>query len=362
MNNQSMPQQRLSNQHLAGNPLKTAEAIVSHLTAVQAQDYFGAKWAVGQRVQDANEETIKQAFNDGRILRTHMMRPTWHFVTPEAIRWIQALTAPRVHIVNGYMYRKLELNDAIFAQTNDIIAKAVEGSQYKTRTELGQILEQNGIPAKGMRLGYILMQAELNALICSGPRIGKQFSYALLDERAPNAKTLPLDEALAELTRRYFTGHGPAELEDFTFWSGLTKTQARKGLALNDANLIKEMIDGHTFWLAPNSPLTNLPSPTAHLLPNYDEYLISYRNSGPFMEPAHGDYIEKQNPLFAHFLFLDGRLLGTWRRDFEKDTLILTLRRFTTLSDEQETAVHTAATTFARFLNLNAELRSAPLP
>ena len=354
-------QQRLSNQSLAGNPLKSAEDIVSHLVAVQAQDYFGAKWAIGQRVQGADEETIKQAFNNGRILRTHMMRPTWHFVTPADIRWIQALTAPRVNVVNGYMYRQLELDDTIFAKTNDIITNTLKDHNYKNRSELGEILEQAGIEAKGMRLGYILMRAELDALICSGPRLGKQFTYALTDERAPQARPLPPDEALAELTRRYFTNHGPAELEDFVFWSGLTKTQARKGLEMNNTTLVQETFNGRTFWLAPNLPFVKVQSPVAHLLPNYDEYLISYRNSDLFLNPDYADFIEKQNPLFAHFLTIDGRILGTWRRDFEKDTIVLTLRRFTSLNDEQETAVLDAGAAFGRFLNLNVAFNSTPL-
>ena len=360
MNNHNLFQFRLANQHLAGNPLKTAVQLVSHLGAVQAQDYFGASWAVGQRLRDAEDLTITKAFNEGQILRTHMMRPTWHFVTPEDIRWIQALTAPRVNVINGYMYRQQELDDALFVRTNDIIARAVEGGQYKTRTELGQILEQNGIPAKGFRLGYILMRAELDALICSGPRHGKQFTYALLDERAPQAHSLPADESLAQLTRRYFTGHGPATVEDFAWWSGLTKTQARAGLEMVKSDFVQETVDGRTYWLLPDLPQIKEPSPTAHLLPNYDEYLISYRSGDPFLDPAHADLIETQNPTFAHFLIIDGRILGTWRRDLEKNSVLLTLRRFTILTEAQETAVRTAGTAFARFLNLDIQYQSAP--
>jgi hypothetical protein len=354
--------QRLSNQHLAGNPLETAVEVVSWYGAVQAQDYFGSKWAVGQRVQGAGEAAIKQAFQDGDILRTHIMRPTWHYVTPADIRWIQALTSPRVNQVNGYMYRQTELDDAVFVRTNDVIARALEGGQFKSRSEIGEWLEKAGIAATGIRLGYILMRAEIDAIICSGPRRGKQFTYALLDERAPNAKTMPEDEALAELTRRYFTSHGPAALEDFVFWSGLTKSQARQGLALNQGVLVQETIGERTYWLAPDLPVARAASATAHFLPNYDEYLISYRNSGPFLEPDHAAYIEKENNSFTHFLIVDGRLLGTWRRDFEKETLVLTIRHFTPLTESQETAVRSAGAAFAKFLGLKVEFRSAPLP
>jgi hypothetical protein len=356
MDTMNLIHQRLSNQHLAGNPLESAVSVVSWLGPVQGQDYAGAKWAIGQRVQGADDATITQAFNDGRILRTHMMRPTWHFVAPADIRWIQELTAPRVNVVNGYMYRQLELDDELFVRSNEVIAGALEGGRFKTRNELGEVLEQAGIAAKGMRLGYIVHRAELEAIVCSGPRRGKQFTYALLDERAPEAKSRPYEEALGELTRRYFTGHGPAALEDFVFWSGLTKSQARLGLAMNGSTLVEETIGEQTYWFAPDLPLVKEPSPTAHLLPNYDEFLISYRSGDAFVDPAHADLIEKQNAIFAHFLVIDGRLYGTWRRDIEKGKVTVTVKRFVPLSEGQEAAVRNAAERFGRFLGLAVEL------
>jgi hypothetical protein len=318
MNSKNIIQQRLSNQHLAGNPLETAADVVARFGAVQAQDYAGAKWAVGQRVQGATDTTLDQAFNTGTILRTHIMRPTWHFVAPADIRWMLELTAPRVNVVNGTMYRQLELDDALFIRSNKAIAEALVEGQFLTRTELGVVLSRAGIAAEGMRLGYIIHRAELDAIVCSGPRRGKQFTYALLDERAPQAKSLPYDEALAELTKRYFTSHGPAVVADFAWWSGLTKTQARAGLEMAKSGLIRETVGGQTYWLAPDLPLVKEPSFTAHLLPNYDEYLLSYRDSSPVLDPSHAHMIEPSNPIFGHFLVIDGRMVGTWRRDFEK--------------------------------------------
>jgi hypothetical protein len=206
MNYPEIVHQRLSNQHLAGNPLETAVQLVSELGAVQAQDYFGAKWALGQRLKVADDASLDKAFNAGAILRTHMMRPTWHFVAPADIRWIQALTAPRVHVINGYMYRQQELDEAVFARSNEVIARALEGGCFMTRKELSAVLEAAGIPAQRMRLAYIIMRAELDAVICSGPRRGKQFTYALLNERVPQTSPLTYEESLAELTRRARTG------------------------------------------------------------------------------------------------------------------------------------------------------------
>ena len=360
MNSLDIMQQRLSNQHLAGNPLQKPEEVVTWLGAVQAQDYAGAKWAVGQRVQKANEATLDRAFNEGAILRTHVMRPTWHFVAPADIRWLLELTAPRVNVVNGTMYRKFELDDALFAHSHNAIAEALVGGQFLTRAELGAVLSRAGITAEGIRLGYIIHRAELDAVVCSGPRRGKQFTYALLDERAPQAKSLPYDEALAELTKRYFTGHGPAMVQDFAWWSGLTKSQCRAGLELVGSALIRETVGDQTYWLAPDLPLVKEPSPTAHLLPNYDEYLLSYRDTGPFLNPAHASLIETGNPIFAHALVIDGRLVGTWRRDFQKDTVTVTLKRFTPLREAEEAAVRVEAERFGRFLGLCLNIETVP--
>lgn len=358
MQEQNILEQRLSNQHLAGNPLATAAEVVGWLGAVQAQDYAGAKWALGQRMHAADETLVDQAFNDGTILRTHIMRPTWHFVTPADIRWLLELTAPRVNVVNGYMYRQFELDDALFARSNQIIADALVGGRFLTRSELGKVLEKGGITASGIRLGYIIHRAELDAVVCSGPRRGKQFTYALLDERAPQAKSLPYDEALAELTKRYFTSHGPAAVEDFAWWSGLTKRQARQGLEMVGDILIQERVGEKDYWLVPNQSLVKEPSPTAYLLPNYDEYLISYRDSSPVLDPAQAHMIETSNPIFTHFLIIDGRMLGTWRRDFTKDTATITLKRFKPLSDAQEESIRIAAARLGEFMGLAVALKS----
>lgn len=358
MNSLDIVQQRLSNQHLAGNPLKQPEEVVAWLGAVQAQDYAGAKWAVGQRLRGADETSLDQAFNAGTILRTHVLRPTWHFVAPADIRWLLELTAPRVNGVNGTMYRQFALDEALFARSNKAIAEALVGGQFLTRAEIGEVLSRAGITAEGIRLAYIIMRAELDAIVCSGPRRGKQFTYALLEERAPQAKSLPYDEALAALTRRYFTGHGPASVDDFAWWSGLTKTQCRAGLELVGSTLIRETVGDQTYWLAPDLPLVKEPSPTAHLLPNFDEYLLSYRDTHPFLDPAHVHLIETRNPLFGHFLVVDGRILGTWRRDIQKNIVTITLRRFAALSENQEEALRIAAERFGQFLEMGVELRS----
>jgi len=222
MTNVAIAQQRLQNHHLSHPQLKRPDAIVAWLGAVQAQEYAGAKWALVQRMPGATDAAIEQAFTDGAILRTHLLRPTWHFVTPADIRWMLALTAPRVHALNAYYYRKCELDKTIFARSHDALVNALQGGKQLMREEVRTVLEQAGIATKGdLRFAYLMMHAELDGIVCSGARRGKQFTYALVEERVPPTRKVDRDEALAELVKRYFTSHGPATVQDFTWWSGL---------------------------------------------------------------------------------------------------------------------------------------------
>ena len=145
--------QRLHNQFLSQTNLIESDHVVARLGAVQAQDYAGAKWALAQRTRGLTEADIDDAFNKGKILRTHILRPTWHFVTPEDIRWMLALSGPRVHIGNAFMYRQLEVDKAIIQKGYAILEKALEGNQYLTRPELGALFEKAGILAQGPRIG-----------------------------------------------------------------------------------------------------------------------------------------------------------------------------------------------------------------
>ena len=243
-------QQRLANQGLASPSFDAPADVVSWLGAVQAQDYYGAKWAVGQRMREATDDAIEAAFTEGAILRTHVLRPTWHFVAPADIRWMLRLTAPRVNTTIGSYYRKLGLDDTVFRRANKALTRALRGGRPLTRDTLRRAVDRGGVVTDGVRFGFILLRAELDGVICSGPREGKQFTWALLDERVPETPALARDEALAELTRRYFTSRGPATVQDFVWWSGLTAADARAGVAMVRPRLDQDVIDGKTYWRA----------------------------------------------------------------------------------------------------------------
>ena len=353
-----IPHWRLHNQHIAGTPLGTPEAVVAWLGAVQAQDYAGAKWAVGQRTLDFTDVDVDRLLADGTILRTHILRPTWHLVMPADIRWMLALTAPRINAAMASAYRQVELEDGLFARSNAALAKALEGGQRLTRTELLGVLQQAGlIGEREGRLNYLLIHAELEGVICSGGLRGKQHTYALLDERCPQSRTLTRDEALAELARRYFTSHGPATVKDYVWWSGLTMTDARAGLDMVKSQLLHAEVDGQTYWFADGPPSLREPSPTAYLLPNYDEYVVGYTDRRAIFDPTHLPKLDSRvNPLFNYVIVLDGHIAGTWKRTFKKNAVVMTLSLFTPLSEAETEAVTRAAHRYAQFLNPSTEL------
>jgi len=348
----NIAQQRLHNQHISRQTFAKPGDVVQWLGAVQAQDYAAAKWALGLRLQDTTDDDIEQAFSSGAILRTHIMRPTWHFVAPTDIRWLLALTAPRVNAAAAYWYRRLELDEALFARSNTALAKALQGGKQLMRSELVSVLQQAGIATAGeQRLTYILFRAELDGIVCSGARRGKQFTYALLDERAPQARLLERDEALAELSRRYFTSHGPATLQDFVWWSGLTMADARAGLAMVKSHFAHEEIDGQTYWFAPSTPFSQEIAQTTYLLPNYDEYIVGYTDRSAIFDAAHTKNLDARgNVLFNHTIVINGRIVGTWKRVLKKDKAVIAPSFFTPPNEAETRAFVAAAERYGKFV------------
>lgn len=343
---------RLHSQQLVHSHLSTAAEVVAWLGAVQSQDYMGAKWALGQRAIDLTDDDIEQAFNEGRILRTHVLRPTWHFLTPADIRWMLTLSAPRVHTLNGTYYRKYELDTDLFARSSAIFIKALENHQYHTREELAALLDAAGIASDGLRLAYIMMHAELDQLICSGPRIGKQFTYALMDERVPPVPNLSPDEALGELAYRYFSSHGPATIKDYVWWSGLTIAQTKTGLNWLSSRLNHADLEGQTYYFVGDIPALKTSSLTAFLLPNYDEAMGSYADHSAHAESRFANLWDGKHDILAHYVVVDGVVLGTWQRTLKKGAVNLQIKPFIPLTEAQTQAVEVAAQRFGNFLGL----------
>ncbi len=352
---------RLQNQRIAGTEFAQPDAVVRWLGAVQAQEYTGAIWAVGQRMRGATAAALDQALADGTILRTHVMRPTWHFVTPADIRWLLALTAPRVKAATASTDRKLALDAAAIARSNAVLARAVAGGAQLTRSELAAALHHEGIATDTQRLTHIILHAELDGVLCSGARRGKQFTYALLDERVPPVAPLARDEALAELTRRYFTSHGPATAHDFVWWSGLTMADAKAGIAMVQSAFTHEVIDNRTYWFAPSPPITDEGAPIAYLLPNFDEFTVGYTDrAAALVAPLPETLAWQGNILFFHTVVIDGRVVGTWKRSFKKDAAYIDVSPFAPLGQPEAEALAVAAARYGRFVDLPVVLRIGP--
>lgn len=314
---------RLRNQRVTGEKLKTAADVVAWLGCVQAQEYSLAKWTLGVRVPEGSlhDADVDAALARGEILRTHILRPTWHFVAPADIRWIMRLTAPRVLAGSAHRMRWLELDDQTVAKANEVMARALEGGMQLTRLELQAELDRVGLHPTGQRIAYMVMAAEMDCILASAAPRGNKQTYTLLDEFAPptaaDREPFDRDRALAALTLRYFTSHGPATIGDFTWWSGISQGDTKRGLAINATAL--EQMDGageHFWWAGDRGGSADSPvSPTVHLMQAYDEYVVAYKsprtpiNVAGLTSPA-----VLQRPPFYHAVFVDSQVVGFWRR------------------------------------------------
>lgn len=347
---------RLHNHHLVHPDFTTAHEVISYYGGLQAQDFPAAKWAIALRMKNGTDKMVESDFNEGKILRTHMMRPTWHFVTPEDIRSIQLLTAPRVHAMNAYMKRKGGVDDTILNKGISIFSKALQKKNYLTRHELASELADNGISASGPNLAYIVMHAELEGLICSGPRKGKQFSYALLDERVPQQKQIQRDEALAKLTLQYFTSHGPAQLKDFSWWSGLTAKDALEGIDMIKSKLETLEVDNKTYWFVEQSNIRDIPKPYALLLSIFDEYTIAYKDRSDIGDERYVEKLLGMGAALTAVITIDGKIAGTWKRLLKKDSVKITLNPFRNISVGEKKAIEKECHRYGKFVNLPVDI------
>jgi hypothetical protein len=349
---------RLRAQRLVGPPFKTADGAVGWFGAVQSQDYPAAKWALGLRVKGATEAQIDRLYDQGTILRTHVLRPTWHFVLPEDIHWMLNLTGPKIRQGMAGRYRQLELDDRTVGRALGAMSAALEGGKQLTRPELGEVLRAARIAPDGQRLPHLISSAELAGLVTSGARKGKQHTWALLEERAPHGRYFDRDEAIGELARRYFRSHGPAQLRDFVWWSGLTLAEARRGVAIAGDALDRREVDGKNYWFDAALPRTRAARSAAHLLPNFDEYTVGYTDRSAMMHPVHPFRAElfAFSSILANIVTVAGQVVGAWRRTEMRMELRVEIRPLAKLSASERGAVDEAGDRLSRFLERPVEV------
>ena len=347
---------RLSAQQLLIPSYTTAHDLVSWLGAVQAQEFAQTIWGIGLRLPFRLASEIEQEFNEGRILRTHLLRPTWHFVTAEDIQWMLALTAPRVHAVNKFMYRQTELNESIFRHCNELIIQSLQGGKQLTREELNEVFKQHSIEASSHRLSYIMMYSELNGTICSGAKKGNQHTYALISERITQVPQLSIDEALLELTKRYFQSRGPATVNDFSVWSGLTLTECRKGINSLGKELISYQLEGALYYFTQQQTEISDKPTRMLLLPMYDEYVMGYKDRSAIFVNRN-NLKPKPKSLHNCIIIWNGQVIGTWKRTVTSKTMNVEYQFFEKLSIEQNLAFEQALEDLENFSKLKISLK-----
>jgi hypothetical protein len=314
---------RLITQQIAASNFTKPAALVSWMGVLQAQDYNMAKWAIGMRVPGATEAGINAAIHKGQILRTHVLRPTWHFISPNDIHWMLELSAPKLRNTLAGRHRQLALTPAVLKKSNAIIEKALTQHKHLTRKELVELFTKANIAVNENRASHLLFSAELDGLICSGPLKEGDATYALLHEWAPKKKkSYTREEAIAELARRYITSHAPVTVKDFVWWSGLNITESKAGLEAIKKEFITEKAGDQTYWLPASFTLPNNKQPAAFLLPAYDEYVISYTDRSAILDATQHSKAISNNGLFRPVLVVNGQAMGTWKRTAKKDTIV----------------------------------------
>jgi hypothetical protein len=342
---------RLATQRLQDSGLQKATDVVRLLGCVQSQEYGHALWSLGMRTSGLVAADVQAEFDSGSFLRTHILRPTWHFVAAEDIRWILQVTAPRVQKLNQTIYRQQGLDPATLERGLEVIVEELEGGRYRTRAELGRALADRRLVGHGTGLAYIVMNAELAGVICSGPIRGARQTYALLDERAPRSAAAAGD--IEELAARFFLGHGPASIQDLARWSSLTIGQCRGALDVIKDQLGCIVVEGEELWFDPAAPVPS-PVPGALLIPLYDELTLSY----PVINfpRATGHPHQPGEDLFVGCVIIAETNVGLWRRTLRGRKMIMEITVSAGVLPKSRDMLEAAAADLATFLGKELEL------
>ncbi|MBS1790141.1 MAG: AlkZ family DNA glycosylase [Acidobacteria bacterium] len=358
MKSSDIRQLRLQNQRIAESKFAEPGDVVAWLGAVQAQDFNGALWAVGLRMPEKlnpTETLIEQAIAEKKIVRTWPMRRTLHFVAAADAHWMMDLLAARV--AKQFLPRlkkDYELDQGVFARSQKTLIRALQGGKQLPRNAIYQVLESAKISTANGRGLHIVCQLSLTKLLCFGSREGKQPTFRLFEEWVPATKPKTTEEALAELARRYFTSHGPASLQDFLWWSGLTVAEAKAAVELAKPNLVQEIVGDQTYWFAPIGSVTksvNGKSPSTYLLPPYDEYTVAYKDRSAVLSPENAKQTISGNGIFSPIIVINGQVVGIWKRELKNGTVTVSPTFFTKLNKARTGELASAAVRYGNFLS-----------
>lgn len=321
--------QRLNSQHVGCRRIESVSDLVKWMGAMQAQDLNSAKWAIGVRLPGVNVKLIDEAINNGEIIRTHALRPTWHLISADDYHNIMNLTAPGIHISIKSRQKQLELDEKFFNKSDTALEQVLEGGNHMTREELVKELSKTISNIDSSRMNHILLKAELDRLIVSGRIKNGIHSYALAHERFKSKSDMyQKDEALTLLATKYFASHGPATLLDFNWWSGLSITDCRKALEMVKHDLQSMKVDSQLYWFKEfdqegNGHLNESVNigQRLFLLPAYDEFIISYKDRSAVMSAADHQRAVSSNGIFRPTIVLDGNVVGLWNKKSIKNAI-----------------------------------------
>ncbi|WP_276479479.1 winged helix DNA-binding domain-containing protein [Paraflavitalea pollutisoli] len=352
----AIAQRRLVNQRLFSSSFTEPAEVVHWLGAMQAQDFAGAKWSIGTRLPGITDGAIEQAIDSGKIIRTWALRGTWHWVSPVDVHWMLSFVAPRVHQKYAKHLRDEGIDKAMIRKSHSVLNKSLEGGAALTRDELAELFVKKGIKTSNYGVGYLLLHASQERLICMGPRKGKQFTHVLLDEWAPTAQRFTPDEPLAELARRYFISHGPATAKDFMWWAGITLTEARKGIELVQQELMADNVVGETYWQGAEVVAAAKKS-AVYLLPGFDEFLLGYTDRSAVVNEQYQHRLAMTaNGQYSATIVVGGQVVGIWKRTIKGKEVVVELEYFEPPAQTVIAAVQAAARRYARFLGLRLVL------
>lgn len=341
---------RLLNQQIINGRTKSPLEIIKSLGAMQAQDYYGSLWALGLRTGQTEKESV-QAIEAGAILRTWPQRGTLHFVPAEDARWLVSLSAER--LLKGAKRRReqLGLDDATLLESQKVLTGALQNNRQLSRPAVMDVLEASGISTKAGRGYHILWYLSQTGITCIGPMAAKQQTISLLDIVAPLQKELTRRESIVELSKRYFTSHGPATVQDFMWWSGLTAADVKTGLEVNQALLISEKVDGREYWLRKDLPELTETTNCSFLLSGFDEYLLGYKDRSAALATEHAQkVVPGSNGMFLSTIVIDGHVAGTWKRTIKKDHVLITLSPFKLLTKAAKNSLQEPLEAYGHFL------------
>jgi hypothetical protein len=346
---------RLANQRISATSFTKPEQVVSWMGAMQAQDYLMSLWGIGLRTTGCTEADVEESIGNGRIVRTWTMRRTIHFAAAEDVHWMMGLTKERVIKAYGKNMTRIGLEEEHLTKARKVVVKALEAEHQLTRDELKERMTAAGIPTDKSRGVHLLWRIGQEGITCFGPRKGKEFTFVLLDEWVPNPPSFSRDEAVVEAARRYFTSHGPATAQDFAWWSGLTMKDVRAGVA--DADLIEESIDDTTYYLGSDQP--SAPGGGVHLLPSFDEYMISYKDRSAIIDHADMELVNRGlNGMFSPIVIVGGRIEGTWKRKVKTRSVSIEPTAFVKFTQKTIKGIAAGAADYGSFLGLDVEISS----